>query len=459
MQLRNCTCRDCIALSRQLQYYHSMANYETGEPVYALATPYSPSALAVIRASGDNILSLFQPYFTGNLIKARSSSAIHGYIEDGNGKRIDEVMVIKYEKGHGYTSEEAFEIMCHGSLAVIREIEKILVKAGIREALRGEFTYRAFMHGRMDLTEAEAVEEIVKSKTGTASGEALERLSGSIRAEAEKAKDAILDILASLEVELDYGEDEIPDDWVFPKERVVAIQSRLSAIASTFKASRLWSEGALVVIAGRTNAGKSSLYNALLKENRAIVSPIEGTTRDYIETEAIISGIPVRLFDTAGLRETDEAVEAEGIRRSEELMEKADLVIYVIDPSSHDKAPEGKKILPVYSRQDLSPSSEGLSFSSVTGEGISDVLEAVKEKLSEDFESTEGVPRIDSERQREKLLEASQALSEAEESLQFGADVTAMYLQSALTALGELTGSVTGEDVLDRLFSSFCLGK
>ncbi|MBO8436278.1 MAG: tRNA uridine-5-carboxymethylaminomethyl(34) synthesis GTPase MnmE [Spirochaetes bacterium] len=436
-----------------------MANYETGEPIYALATPYSPSALAVIRASGDDVLLLFQPYFTGNLGKARSSLAVHGYIKDENGKRIDEVMVIKYSKGHGYTSEEAFEIMCHGSLAVIREIEKVLVKAGIREALPGEFTYRAFMHGRMDLTEAEAVEEIVKAKTGTASGEALERLSGSIREEAEKAKDAILDILASLEVELDYGEDEIPEDWIFPEEKAEAIRLRLEAIASTFKASRLWSEGALVVIAGRTNAGKSSLYNALLKENRAIVSPVEGTTRDYIETDAILSGIPVRLFDTAGLRETDEVIEKEGIRRSEELIDKADLVIYVIDPSSGDLPPEGKKILPVYSRQDLSPSSSGLSFSSVTGEGIGNVLEAVRERLTEDLDCTQGVPRIDSERQRDKLLEAADALVDAQKSLAFGADVTAMYLQSALTALGELTGSVTGDDVLDRLFSSFCLGK
>ena len=146
-----------------------MAHYSTGEPVYALATPFSPSALAVIRASGDDSLSLFQPCFTGSLGKAASSSAIHGFIMGKDGHRIDEVMVIKYAKGHGYTSEEAFEIMCHGSLPVIKEISSLLESLGFREALRGEFTYRAFMHGRMDLTEAEAVEEIVRSRTGKAS--------------------------------------------------------------------------------------------------------------------------------------------------------------------------------------------------------------------------------------------------------------------------------------------------
>ena len=436
-----------------------MAQYSTGEPVYALATPFSPSALAVIRASGDDSLRLLQPCFSGSLGKAASSSAVHGFIKGKDGHRIDEVMVIKYEKGHGYTSEEAFEIMCHGSLPVIKEISSLLESLGFREALRGEFTYRAFMHGRMDLTEAEAVEEIVRSRTGKASGEALMRLTGSIREEVEKAKDELLDILASLEVQLDYGEDEIPEDWVFPTERAAAIRRRLESIAATFRASRLWSEGALVVIAGRTNAGKSSLYNALLKENRAIVSPVEGTTRDYIESDAVIAGIPVRLFDTAGLRETGESVEAEGIRRTEDLMERADLIVYVIDPDSGDTPPDDSRVLAAYSRLDTAGESDGLSFSSVTGEGLDKVIDAIGRKLSEDLTETEGVPRIDSERQRGKLLEAAEALSDAEKSLSFGSDVTAMYLQSALSSLGELTGEITGEDVLDRLFSSFCLGK
>ena len=224
-----------------------MAHYATGEPIYALATPYSPSALAVIRASGDEAISLLAPYFSSPISPSLSGRAVHGYVHDGSGRRIDEVMAIIYSKGHGYTSEEAFEIMCHGSLPVIRMISRMLEDIGFREAERGEFTYRAFLHGRMDLTEAEAVEEIVSAKTERASTEALSRLSGAIRKEAESAKDTILDILASVEVQLDYGEDDVPEEWVFPSEIVHGLVSRLSMIASTYSSSRLYSHGASVV--------------------------------------------------------------------------------------------------------------------------------------------------------------------------------------------------------------------
>ena len=438
-----------------------MAHYATDEPVYALATPYSPSALAVIRASGEGVLSIFQPYFTGRITDAPSGKAVHGYVKDECGERIDEVMTVVYRKGHGYTSEEAFEIMCHGSLPVIRSLSVLLERAGIREAERGEFTYRAFMHGRMDLTEAEAVEEIVKARTERAGSDALSRLTGSIYREAEAIKDSVLNILASLEVQLDYGEDEIPEEWVFPHDEVRAIITRLRSIAATFASSRLYSEGASVVIAGRTNAGKSSLFNALLKENRAIVSSEEGTTRDYIETEAVIRGIPVRLFDTAGFRETDGSIELEGIRRTEELMEKADLIIYVSDPSSGDDPhpDDDSRTLTVSSKRDITGRDAPLSFSSVTGEGLDEVIDAIAERLSRGTEAPEGVPRIDSLRQKEKLEEAAEALESAELSSSAGFDIIAMYLQSALSSLGELTGEITGDDILDRLFSSFCLGK
>ena len=301
----------CIAISAYDAYNRGMPHYTVDEPIYALATPFAPSALAVIRASGDGVLSMLEPLFTGKLMKAPTNTAVHGFLVGSDGRKIDEVVIIKYGKGHGYTSEEAFEIMCHGSLPVIRAISLALESQGIREAERGEFTYRAFMHGRMDLTEAEAVEEIVKSKSESASQDALSRLSGSIRTEVDTIRSSLLDILASLEVQLDYGEDEIPEEWVFPHDEVSRIISRLESIAATYDASRLYSSGASVVLAGRTNAGKSSLYNAILKENRSIVSASEGTTRDYIETECLIGDIPVHLFDTAGLRDTDESIERE----------------------------------------------------------------------------------------------------------------------------------------------------
>ena len=435
-----------------------MFQYTTDEPVYALATAFMPSALAVIRASGKDSLKLLAPYFKGRLEKAPSNTAVHGWIIDENGEKVDEVIVIKYEKGRGYTSEEAFEIMSHGSLPVIRKISSVLERAGFRQALRGEFTYRAFMHGRMDLTEAEAVEELVKAGGEKGREDAMERLSGSVRKEAEDIRSEIVNILASLEVQLDYGEDEIIEDWVFPEERVNSLITRLERMSSTFRAHRIYTEGAKVVLAGRTNAGKSSLFNALLKENRAIVSPRAGTTRDYLEAECDMDGIPVRLFDTAGIREGEDEIEREGIERSERMMEEADLVLYVLDGGEKEPEEKRAKTIYVHSKSDLTPSS-GLSFSSLTGEGIGDVVEEVVKYLTSSAVTPSGVPVIESARQKEKIDETIAALRDAEENRNMSVDIIALFFQSALEALGELTGEITTEDILDELFSSFCLGK
>ncbi len=435
-----------------------MFQYTTDEPVYALATAYVPSALAVIRASGEGSVDLLKPFFRGRLEEAVSNSAVHGYIIDENNDKIDEVVVIKYSKGRGYTSEEAFEIMCHGSLPVIRAVSALLERAGFRKALRGEFTYRSFMHGRMDLTEAEAVEELVKAKGERGRVDALERLTGSIRREADSIKKEIVNILASLEVQLDYGEDEIIEDWVFPVERVEKLIKRLEMISSTYRSERLYTEGARVVLAGAVNAGKSSLFNALLKENRSIVSSRAGTTRDYIEAECEMDGIPVTLFDTAGLRDGTDEVEAEGILRSKKMIEDADLVVYVLDVGEKEPEEKEEKTIYVHSKSDIAPSS-GLSFSSLTGEGLDDVIEAVTEYISREGTLSGGVPVIESKRQKEKIDAAASSLEEALSSRGMSVDIIALFFQSALGSLSELTGDVTTDDILEELFSSFCLGK
>ncbi len=435
-----------------------MPKYSTDEPIYALATPFSPSALAVIRASGNSVHSMLASFFSNRIKNIDKNQMLHGYIKDENGMKIDEVMLLLYPHGHGYTGEEAFEIISHGSLATIKGISKVLEKAGLRKALPGEFTYRAFLHGRMDLTEAEAVEEIVKARSERSSHEALMRLTGSIKVEADKAKNTVLDILSSLEVYLDYGEDEIIDDWIFPSDRVDEVIERLSAIRDTYKATRLYSQGAIVVLAGKTNAGKSSLFNALLKENRAIVSEEEGTTRDFLESMAEIEGIPVRLFDTAGLRDAENAIEREGIKRSRDLMRDADLIVYVLDGDEEEKSND-ERTLYVHSKRDLTHSSSKLSFSSITGEGIGEVAHEIFERLTRDIKEIADVPTIESERQKEKLDEAIKALEDAKALKGESEDVLALYFQSALSALGELTGEITSDDILDHLFSNFCLGK
>ena len=435
-----------------------MTGYTTEEPIYALATPFSPSALAVIRTSGTDAISLVQKVFKGRLTLRHNGTAVHGWIVDKNREKVDEVVALVFNHGHGYTGEEAVEIMCHGSLPVIKKISTTLEGAGFRLALKGEFTYRAFLGGRMDLTEAEAVEELVSAKGERGRKDALSRLSGSIKNEADKAKDEIINILASLEVQLDYGEDDIPEEWIFPIERVDAIINRLEKIRGTYASSRLYSQGAKVVLAGSTNAGKSSLFNALLKENRAIVSSVAGTTRDYIETECEMNGIPVRLFDTAGLRSSGDEIEKEGILRSKELMDEADLVVYVLAPGEVEPKEKMENAIYIHSKSDIAPG-EGITFSSITGEGLDKVVDAITTFLSRDKRSVSDVPVIESERQERKLGETIDALKDAEKARDCSVDIIALYFQSALSALSELTGETTSDDILEVLFSSFCLGK
>ena len=440
-----------------------MTSYNVDEPIYALATAYAPSALAVIRLSGRNTIEMLSHAFSSSsrLKKAASKTLVHGYILDEGDVRIDEVVLAVYREGSGYTGEEAAEISCHGSLVVLRRLFSRLEQLGFKRAEKGEFTFRAFMHGRMDLTQAEAVEEIIRSKSEKSQEKALDRLSGKLRDSLSDIKTRLVDILASLEVQLDYAEDEIIDEWVFPEAEVSSIISSLKALSSTYGASRIYREGAKVVLAGAANAGKSSLFNLLVKEDRAIVSPVPGTTRDFIETWIDLDGIPVRLFDTAGLRFSDDMVESEGIRRSEALMDDADLIIYLVDPDDAllPEDIDSERTLVVYSKRDKRRMADDLSISSVTGEGVSELIGEVKERLMGLSPQEEGGLSIDSERQYSHLLSCIDALESAERCKDAPVDIMAMFFQSALESLGYITGEVTTEDLLDTLFSKFCLGK
>lgn len=440
-----------------------MTSYNVDEPIYAPATAYAPSALAVIRLSGKNTIEMLSQAFSSpsRLNKAASKTLVHGYILDEENVRIDEVVLAVYREGSGYTGEEAVEISCHGSLVVLRRLFTRLEQLGFKRAEKGEFTFRAFMHGRMDLTQAEAVEEIIHSKSEISQEKALDRLSGKLRDSLAAVKTRLVDILASLEVQLDYAEDEIFDEWVFPEAEVSSIISSLKALSSTYGASRIYREGAKVVLAGAANAGKSSLFNLLVKEDRAIVSPVPGTTRDFIETWIDLGGIPVRLFDTAGLRSSDDMVESEGIRRSEALMDDADLIIYLVDPDDAllPENIDSDRTLVVYSKRDKRRMADDLSISSVTGEGVSELIGEVKERLMGLSPQEEGGLSIDSERQYSYLLSCIDALESAERSKDAPVDIMAMFFQSALENLGYITGEVTTEDLLDTLFSKFCLGK
>ena len=437
-----------------------MDAYTTDEPIYALATPYAPSAIAVVRTSGDNAIEMISRAFSGakRLLSAQNATLVHGRLRDASGSDVDEVVLAVYRKGHGYTGEEAVEINAHGSLRGLDRIFRLLEELGFRKAKKGEFTYRAFMHGRLDLTQAEAVEELISAKSESVQAAALDRLEGSLKKKLQDIRRRLLMMSASLEVQLDYAEDEILEDWVMPTEELDAIISELSRIRATYDASALWREGAKVVLAGETNAGKSSLFNLLTKEERAIVSPVRGTTRDYLEADTMIHGIPVRLYDTAGLRESDDEIEMEGIRRSERLIREADLVLYLVAPGDSEEVSWDTPTITVRTKSDISRG-EGLSVSVKSGEGLDELLDEIKRRLTEgrgDFSSS---VIIDSERQKDAL---DRLLSQLEFLVSHGDesyDIIALFFQSALSVLGEITGEVTSEELLDTLFSNFCLGK
>ena len=437
-----------------------MDAYTTDEPIYALATPYAPSAIAVVRTSGDNAIEMISRAFSGakRLLSAQNATLVHGRLRDASGSDVDEVVLAVYRKGHGYTGEEAVEINAHGSLRGLDRIFRLLEELGFRKAKKGEFTYRAFMHGRLDLTQAEAVEELISAKSESVQAAALDRLEGSLKKKLQDIRRRLLMMSASLEVQLDYAEDEILEDWVMPTEELNAIISELSRIRATYDASALWREGAKVVLAGETNAGKSCLYKLLTKEERAIVSPVRGTTRDYLEADTMIHGIPVRLYDTAGLRESDDEIEMEGIRRSERLIRDADLVLYLVAPGDSEEVLWDTPAITVRTKSDLSRG-EGLSVSVKSGEGLDELLDEIKRRLTEgrgDFSSS---VIIDSERQKDAL---DRLLSQLEFLVSHGDesyDIIALFFQSALSVLGEITGEVTSEELLDTLFSNFCLGK
>lgn len=475
------------------------------DPIFALATPLAPSALAVIRISGKGSLELLEPLLKGrpNLLRERGHTVRKAVVvdegpalargEDALGSRplalggasaaarspgsadgaeeLDEVMVAVYRSPHSYTGEDGAEITCHGSLPVIRRILGLLGRSGFRAAGPGEFTRRAFLNGKMDLTRAEAVNEIVRARTDRARALALQRLSGAVERKVSEARDLLLDLQAAVEVQLDYPDEDhgasLDDGHL---ERAQAI---LQALAATWERGRIYQEGASAAIAGATNAGKSSLFNLLLRQERAIVSEVHGTTRDWLEGAIDIDGIPVRLFDTAGTRNTGDPLELEGMRRTEVVLRSADLVVYLVDaavglsPADHEAiGTHGEdRTLRVWNKIDL-PSAlscpkEFLPLSAVTGEGIDHLERAIGERILRGAGSAEGEPLIDSERQRELLARALSSLERFRADREAGVplDLLAVELREALDSLGEITGEVATAEVLERMFASFCVGK
>ena len=501
--------------------------YTPEEPIAAIATALAPSALGIVRCSGKNSIELLSKVFSRPkaLLEAQGNTIVYGWIQKAeNGKRktesfesgtnvnescesdtdtlstfhfplstrIDEVLVSVFRAPKSFTGEDMVEISCHGGVHVVQTVYNLLLNSGFRAAEKGEFTFRAYINGKADLTKAEAVREIIDSKTDASQSRACGRLAGNLYETIDGVKKHIVDTLAAIEVEIEYPEDEETIADSFDSTELKKAESILEELASSWKSEKIYQDGARVVLCGRTNAGKSSLFNALLKEDRAIVSDIEGTTRDFIESWIDFAGIPARLFDTAGLRETSDVIEAVGVERTRDLSEEADLILYLVDSKSglndEDKAFIEEHIsqtcskipiILVWNKCDLAENAvieqgDALSLSKCRndfdipqvrisakkGIGLGELSESVRSALSVSGTSERNSTGLGSERQKisvEKALESVRhALALSED---YALDAVVQDLEDSLDALGEVTGDVTPDDVLGSIFSHFCVGK
>ncbi len=483
--------------------------YTPEEPIAAVATALAPAALGLIRLSGKNSIQLLSKIFSRPkaLNQAAGNTIVYGWIvepqNDGlseiagsgqdlsqdkkNAARIDEVLVSVFRAPKSFTGEEMAEISCHGGTAVVTKIFNLLLRSGFRQAERGEFTFRAFINGKTDLTKAEAVREIIDSRTSASSQKAAGRLAGNLYAEIERIQKSLVDTLAQIEVEIEYPEDEETIADSYDQSKLLAAIESLRTLSSTWKSEKLYQEGARVVLCGKTNAGKSSLFNSLLKEERAIVSDIEGTTRDWIESWISLDGIPARLFDTAGFRATSDEIEARGVQSAKELSAEADLILYLADINEDaasldldflrggrepaifvwnkiDKAGEARKKLAgaffENAKKEIPSLAAEVFVSAKNGEGVQDLVAAAKGILLKGGESERSQAGLGSERQRRLVESALESLCHAA-TLQKGysLDAAVQDIEDALDLLGELTGRVTADDILESVFSNFCVGK
>ena len=460
------------------------------DTIAAVSTPPGEGGIGIVRLSGKEAISIVDRIFVSPAGKlpsgVRSHSVIYGFIKDPDtSEKIDEVIVTVMRAPRTYTREDVVEINCHGGMLPLRRILGSVISQGSRPAEPGEFTRRAFLNGRVDLSQAEAVIDVIKARTEQAERMAIQQLEGRLSAEITALRDCVTESCALVETYIDFPEEEVelPDSASFISS-MRDILDRLSALSRSFEEGRLFREGAAMAIVGKPNVGKSSLLNTLLKKDRAIVTDLPGTTRDIIEEGLNIDGIPVRIMDTAGIREAHDLVEAEGIRRSLAAIEGADIILAVYDASRVlDRADRqiigkvnNKKTISVINKWDISngdfdAEDNGLNIyptvkiSALRGEGI-DVL---KDTIVAALLSNKAMPGQDSAadilitnvRHKQLVDGAFASLWQARGTFEKGEplEVTALFLREALNSLGEIIGVVTTDDILNKIFAEFCIGK
>ncbi len=456
-----------------------------GDTIAAIATPWGEGGIAIVRLSGPQALEIAARVFRGkrkSVFDMSSYTIAYGHVIDPlTGEEIDEVILSLMRAPYSYTREDVVEINCHGGTLVARKVLEIILAAGARLAEPGEFTRRAFLNGRIDLTQAEAVLEIVRAKSEEAIRIANRKLKGEFGKRLSSIRGKLLSLSAWVEASLDFPEEDLPLITLEEiEDRLKEILSDLERVINSTKAGSIYRDGVRVVICGKPNVGKSSLLNALLQEARAIVTSIPGTTRDIIEEVLNVRGVPIRLVDTAGIRKAWDEIEREGVSRSLYQIENADIVLLVLDSSSplteEDHIVmsklEGRKVILVFNKRDLPtridadsvrrafPKSREVWISALLEEGIEDLKDRIVEEAQEGIDLS-GEVWMTSLRNITCLEEALLSLRDSLNSLRDGMpyDVVALGIREALSSIGMITGEEWTEDLLDVIFSQFCIGK
>ena len=464
-----------------------MKDYLCEDTIAAISTPIGKGAIGIVRISGRKALEILKEIYRTKSGKKKEEfedrKMTYGVIVDDKGKEIDEVLAVYMKAPKTFTGEDVVEIHSHGGTVVVRKILREVLKRGARLAEPGEFTMRAFVHGRIDLLQAEAINDLINATNEMSAQVAVNQLEGKLSQKIKKIRDKLLELKAFVEVGVDFPEEEVEImESAQVKERLNEIKRQIENLLKSYKDGKILKEGIKVAIVGRPNVGKSSLLNAILNEERAIVTEIPGTTRDVIEESVTFHGLPLRLIDTAGIREAEDVVEKIGIERSLKSIENADVVLFVID-GSQGLTEEDKKlaeklknrgnVIVVINKKDagLKVSCKDVKdfkacveISAKTGEGLEKLAETIGRIVmfepEREIGSDEAV--ISNERQKQLLEKALESVNKVLNTLESGyesPEFLSIDIDEALKYLGELIGEVTTEDMLDIIFSRFCIGK
>lgn len=462
-----------------------MATVTEFDTIAAISTPPGEGAISIVRMSGEEAVSIAQKVFSGkDLTQAKSHTINYGHIVDPKThEEIDEVMVSLMLAPKTFTREDIVEINCHGGIVATNRILQLLLVNGARLAEPGEFTKRAFLHGRIDLTQAESVMDLIRAKTDRSMKIALNQLDGNLSHLIDSLRKDILDVLAQVEVNIDYPEYDDVEEMTTKllKEKAIEIKQRIEQLLKTASQGKIMREGLATALVGRPNVGKSSLLNHLLHEDKAIVTDVAGTTRDVIEEYVNVSGVPLKLIDTAGIRETDDKVEKIGVERSKKAIEQSDLVLLVLNAAESltkedlelIRLTNDKKRIIILNKTDLeekldrkelakiSENAPVYATSILKNEGVEALEEAISKLFFNGIENSQSTVMVTNARHIALLKKAQNSLDSVLEGISSGmpVDLVQIDMTEAWNLLGEITGESYEDELLDQLFSQFCLGK